>query len=50
MFFSSNKFEWEKKNLLVKCIEIFLMYIFLIFQSFKWHDHYKFLSLKKKFN
>jgi hypothetical protein len=37
------------KNLLVKCIETFLVYIFLIKKSFQWHDYYKFLSLKVHF-
>jgi hypothetical protein len=37
------------KNLLVKCIEVFLIYIILIFKSFKWHDFYRFLSLKVHF-
>ncbi len=30
------------KNWLMKCIDIFLIYIFLIFRNFKWHDCYKF--------
>jgi hypothetical protein len=37
------------KNLLVKCIESFLLYIFLIFKSFKWHDCYKVLSMSVHF-
>jgi hypothetical protein len=37
------------KKLLVKCIEIFLVYIFLIFKSFKWCDCCKFLSLRTHF-
>jgi hypothetical protein len=37
------------KNLLMKCIETFLIYIYLAFQSFKWCDYYKFLSLRIHF-
>jgi hypothetical protein len=37
----------QMKNLLVKCIENFLIYIyFLVLKSFKWCDCYKFLFLK----
>ncbi len=32
--------------LLMKCIETFLIYIYLIFKSFKYCDFCKFLSLK----
>jgi hypothetical protein len=43
------------KNLLMKCIEAFLIYIILIFKKFKLRDYYRFLFLKvhftlKKFN
>jgi len=30
------------KNLLMKCIETFLIVIFLISKSFKWHNYSKF--------
>jgi hypothetical protein len=37
------------KILLVKCIEFFLIYVFLIYKSLKWCDCCKFLSLKVHF-
>jgi hypothetical protein len=37
------------KKLLVKCIEIFLIYMYLIFQSLKWHDCCKYLSSRVHF-
>jgi len=37
------------KNLLMKCIETFLIHMFLIFKSFKWCDCYKMLSLRVHF-
>jgi hypothetical protein len=39
----------QMKNLLLKWIENFLIYIFLIFKRFKWHDCYKVLSLRIHF-
>jgi hypothetical protein len=34
------------KNLFVKCIETFQIYIFLTLKSFKWRDCYTFLFLR----
>jgi len=36
------KLKNKMKNWLMKCSEVFLMYIFKILKNFKWHDCYKF--------